>query len=147
MTVKSSGNLFTDKDQIKTIDTYRIIYLIIGMVSFLFTEFGRFVYRPYIYNNNINDFGIADSIGNSGGIVVQIFIGLALINSPYKKGFRLIALFTGGYIFYEIIQPILPKGTFDWLDIYGTLIGGIVGLLLYLLVHVLVKQNRVSYKF
>ena len=147
MAAKSTGNFFTDKEQLKTIDTFRIIFLITGMVAFLFTECGRFVYRPYIYENNINDFGIADSIGNSGGIVVQIFIGLALINSTFNKGFRLIGLFVGGYILYEILQPILPKGTFDWLDIYGTLIGGMVGLLSYLIIHSLVKQNRIIYKF
>lgn len=147
MNTKSSNNFFTDKEQIKTIDTVRIVYLITGLFSFLLTEFGRFVYRPYIYENNINDFGIADSIGNSGGIVVQIFLGLALINSPFKKGFRLIGLFVVGYIFYEILQPYLPKGTFDWLDIYGTLIGGVIGLILYVLIHKLIRQNSVVFKF
>ena len=147
MNTKSPNNFFTDKEQVSTIDTFRIVYLITALFSFLLTEFGRFVYRPYIYENNINDFGIADSIGNSGGIVVQIFFGLALINSPFKKGFRLIGLFVVGYILYEILQPILPKGTFDWLDIYGTLIGGVIGLILYLLIHKLIKQNSVVFKF
>jgi len=147
MNTKSSNNFFTDKEQVRTIDTVRIVYLITALFSFLLTEFGRFVYRPYIYENNINDFGIADSIGNSGGIVVQIFLGLALINSPFKKGFRLIGLFVVGYILYEILQPILPKGTFDWLDIYGTLIGGVIGLILYLLIHKLIRQNSVVFKF
>ena len=67
--MKSSGNFFLDKDQIRTIDTYRIIYFITFLISFVLTEIGRHLYRPYIYNNKINDFGIADSIGNSGGII------------------------------------------------------------------------------
>ena len=143
----NTNNFFTDKEQFKTIDTKRIVYLITSISAFLATEFGRFVYRPYIYENNLNDFGIADSIGNSGGILVQIFLGLAILNPTFKKGFRLIGLFVVGYVVYEFLQPILPKGTFDWLDVYGTLLGGFVGLIIYVLIQTLVKQNKVLYKF
>lgn len=145
--MKNSKNFFTDKESIRTIDTKRIVYLIVSILSFLGTEFGRFVYRPYIYENNINDFGLADSVGNWGGIVVQIFFGLTLINPPYKKGFRLIGFFVAGYIVYEFLQPILPKGTFDWQDIFGTLIGGVLGLILYLIIHRSIKQNKVLHIF
>ena len=141
------STFFTDKEHLRTIDVRRIVYFVTFVFSFIMTEIGRFYYRPYIYENNINDLGIADSIGNLGGIVVQIFFGLALVNSSKKKGFRVIAFFVVGYILYEIIQPILPKGVFDWLDIYGTVLGGIIGLLLYLLIHVLTKRNKVLYKF
>jgi len=145
--MKSSNNIFTDKKQMKTIDTKRIVYFVVFLLSFLFTEFGRYVYRPFIYHNHINDFGIADSIGNWGGIVVQIFFGLAIINSSFKQGFSVIAVATGGYILYEFAQPYLPKGTFDWLDVYGTLIGGAIGLTLFLLIHTITKHNKVIYRF
>ena len=117
------------------------------MISFVLTETGRYLYRPYIYNNKINDFGIADSIGNSGGIIVQIFFSLALVNSTKKKGVRLIGFLTFGFIFYEIIQPFLPKGVFDWQDIYGTLIGGSIGLFLFLLIQKMIKQNKIIHRF
>jgi len=145
--MKSSGNFFIDKEQIRTIDTIRIIYFISFLISFVITEIGRSVYRPYIYNNKINDFGIADSIGNSGGIIVQIFFSLAILNSTKKKGVRVIGFLTIGYILYEIIQPFLPKGVFDWKDIYGTLIGGIIGLLLFLLIQKVIKQNKIIHRF
>ncbi len=141
------STFFTDKEHLRTIDVRRIAYFVTFVFSFIMTEIGRYYYRPYIYENNINDLGIADSIGNLGGIVVQIFFGLLLLNSSKKKGFRVIVFFVVGYIFYEIVQPILPRGVFDWLDIYGTVLGGIVGLLLYLLIHVLTKRNKVLYKF
>lgn len=141
--MNAQNNFFTDRESIRTIDTKRIVYLITSIFAFLATEFGRFVYRPYIYENNINDFGLADSVGNWGGIVVQIFFGLAILNSSYKKGFRLIGLFVVGYIVYEILQPVLPRGTFDWLDIYGTLIGGAIGMILYLVINKLIGQNRI----
>jgi len=144
--MKSSNNIFTDKEQLKTIDTKRIVYFVVFLLSFLFTEFGRYVYRPFIYNNHINDFGIADSIGNWGGIVVQIFFGLAIINSSFKQGFSVIAVATGGYILYEFAQPYLPKGTFDWLDVYGTLAGGIIALTLFFLIHKLTKKNKIIFR-
>jgi len=144
--MKKKSNIFTDPDSLRTIDVKRLVYLVTGGMMFLITEFGRFVYRPYIYQNNIHDFGLADSIGNLGGIVVQIFVMLAVFNSPYKKGFNLIIFLTAGYILYEFAQPYLPKGTFDWLDVYGTIIGGLVSVVLYLIIHKLIKNNKILIK-
>ncbi len=145
--MKSRNNFFIDKEKIRTIDTFRVVYFITFLLSFGFTEIGRYIYRPYIYENRINDYGIADSMGNWGGIIVQIFFGLLIFNSTKKKGIRLIAFFVLGYILYEIFQLVLPKGVFDWKDIYGTFIGGGIGLLLFLLVHKVIRQNIILYKF
>ena len=139
--------LFTDKDNLKTIDNYRISYLFVFISSFLITEIGRNIYRPFIYNNNINDFGIADSIGNLGGIIAQIFLGFLIFNPLKNKGFRLILFYIIGYILYEIIQPILPRGVFDWKDIYGTIIGGVIGLVLFHLIHLVIKKQKTIFKF
>ena len=143
----SKSNFFLDPEKIRTIDTHRVTYFVVFILSFILTEFGRYVYRPFIYKQNINDFGIADSVGNWGGIVAQIFFGLAIINSTMRKGVRLILLYVFGYILYEIVQPYLPRGVFDWKDIYGTLIGGMIGLLLFLLTHKVIKQNKVFHRF
>jgi glycopeptide antibiotics resistance protein len=145
--MKSQNNFFLDKENIRRFDTFRIIYFLIFLFSFLLTEIGRYIYRPFIYENNINDYGIADSMGNLGGIIVQIFFGLTLLNSTKKKGFRIISFFVLGYILYEIAQLFLPKGVFDWKDIYGTIIGGLIGLLLFLLLHKVFKRNKIIYRF
>jgi len=145
--MKSKNNFFLDKENIRRLDTFRIIYFVMFLLSFVLTEIGRYVYRPFIYENNINDFGIADSMGNLGGIIVQLFFGLTVFNSTKKKGLRLISFFIIGYTLYEIAQPFLPKGVFDWKDIYGTFVGGIIGLLLFLLIHKVVKKNKIIYKF
>lgn len=102
----------------------RLAFLGIGGAAFLVTEFGRLVYRPYVRRHGIQDFGLADSIGNLGGIVVQIFICLAAMNPTRKQSYRLALFFSVGYIVYEALQPILPRGTFDWKDVWGTVIGG-----------------------
>jgi len=145
--MKSGDNFFIDKENIRSIDSFRLIYFLTFLLTFALTEAGRYIYRPYIYENGINDFGIADSMGNLGGIVVQLFFGLAILNSGKIKGLRLIIFFVAGYILYELLQTVLPKGVFDLKDIYGTLIGGILGLLLFLLIHKLVKRNLLIYKF
>jgi len=95
----------------------------VAALAFFVTEFGRFVYRPYVRRNDINDFGLADSIGNIGGIVVQIFVIIAAYNSTKKQSFRIAPLLAAGYVVYEFLQPVLPKGVFDWKDVYGTLLG------------------------
>ena len=141
------NEFFTDKQNLKTIDTYRITYVAIFIVAFIFTEIGRFIYRPYIYSNNINDCGIADTVGNWGGIIVQIFLSLAILNSPKQKAYRVVAFITFGYTVYEIIQPILPRGTYDILDIYGTIVGGIFSTIIFLFVHFFIKENRIIYRF
>lgn len=144
--MKKDNNFFTDKESIKTIDSLRIIYFVIAVLFFLLTEIGRNIYRPFIYTNNIDDYGIADSIGNSGGIIVQLFFSLAILNSRRKKVLHLFGFIVIGYILYEILQPYLPKGVFDWKDIYGTLIGGVIALCVWLIINKVVK-NKVIYEF
>jgi hypothetical protein len=145
--MKSKNNFFTDNESIRTLDTLRMLYFIIFLISFGLTEIGRFVYRPYIYSNGINDYGIADSIGNLGGIVVQIFFMITVFNSPGKKALHVIIFLVLGYTLYEIIQPYLPKGVFDWKDIYGTWIGGLIAFLLLRVLHKIVTNNKVFFKF
>ena len=118
----------------------------IAVLFFFLTEIGRNIYRPFIYSNNIDDYGIADSIGNLGGIIVQIFFMLAILNSTRKKIIRVIGFIVIGYILYEILQPFLPRGVFDWKDIYGTLIGGVISLIVLLLIKKIVN-NKVIYEF
>ena len=134
--------LFTSPEHVKRIDTRRGIYLILSILSFIVTEFGRHVYRPIIYQNEINDFGLADSIGNMGGIVVQVFFSLFLLNSDTKQGTRVIVFLVTGYIVYEILQPVLPKGTFDWKDVIGTFFGGILSAIIFFLIQKYHKNNR-----
>lgn len=139
-------NFFFDKKRFKTFDKLRLIYLISFLLSFLLTEAGRYIYRPYIYENHINDFGIADAMGNLGGIIVQIFFGMIIFNPLYKKAIRLVLFFALGYILYEIIQPYLPKGTFDWLDIYGTLLGALLAILILTVIHLPFRKHQLSVK-
>ena len=138
---------FTDRDSFRTVDLFRLLYAAIAGGAFLLTEVGRNVYRPYVYENGISDFGIADSMGNLGGIVVQVFFSLAILNSQGKKAFNVIGFLVAGYVLYEVAQVFLPKGVFDWKDIYGTLIGGFISAVFLLVMRLAVNANRVLVKF
>jgi len=111
-------------------DKIRIAFLVITVGAFFITELGRNVYRPFIRSNGIQDFGIADSIGNLGGIIVQIFFICAILNPSRIQSYRWAGFLSVGYIAYEFVQPYLPRGVFDWKDIFGTLIGFTISLII-----------------
>ena len=108
----------------------RTVFLLIGLVAFAAKEFGRFVCRPYVRSHGIDDFGITDSVGNLGGIVVMIFLGCAAMNPTKSQSFRLAVFFSLGFVLYEFLQPILPKGVFDWKDVYGTAVGCLISIVI-----------------
>ena len=107
----------------------RLVFLLIAVCTFGATEFGRHVYRPWAYAKGLKDLGLADSIGNLGGIVVQVFFTIAVLNATRAQSFRWAAFLSVGYIAYEFVQPHLPKGVFDWKDVAATGLGYCVCLL------------------
>jgi len=120
--------------RIRIPERVRGAFLCVSVLAFIVTELGRHVYRPYVRANAIHDLGLADSIGNLGGIVVQIFLTLAVMNPTRKQSYRLAAFLSVGYIVYEFVQPILPRGTFDWKDVIGTLMGFCISTLILLVI-------------
>ncbi len=120
--------------------TIRFVFLWLGAVAFFITEFGRRVYRPFVREHGIDDFGLADSIGNLGGIVVQIFLTLALVNATRKQSYLIATFLSAGYVVYEFVQPVLPRGVFDLKDIYGTGIGYCFSLLILVILWRLLKD-------
>lgn len=102
----------------------RVVFLVVAVGAFVATEFGRYIYRPWAHQRSLVDFGLADSVGNLGGIIVQLFMTLAIVNATREQSFRLALFLSCGYIAYEFAQPYLPKGTFDWRDVVATVVGG-----------------------
>jgi len=66
---------------------YKLINFLIGITALLIYEFaGRPYYRPWVYANSINDFHIADTLGNSLGAIAAIFIPVALLTNGPTHG-------------------------------------------------------------
>lgn len=131
---------FFSPDRIRKVTRLRVIYALAFVALFLLTELGRHVYRPYVYRNGIDDFGIADTMGNSLGTLTQIAFSLGIANATRAQGLRIIAFITAGFIVYEVLQPILPRGTFDWGDVIATLAAGAAAALLVLLITAIWRE-------
>jgi hypothetical protein len=112
----------------------RGINLAVGFTALLIYEFfARPIYRPYIYSHQINDFHIADTIGNSLGTIATIFIFLGLIGRRSQHDF-LIKTITISLILYEVAHPVLGKPMDPW-DVLATIITGVFCWVLYRILH------------
>ena len=62
----------------------------IGISAYFVTEIGRSFYRPYIYANEIDDWIIADTIGNSFGTMTAVFMILTMSGRGTSWDWRLV---------------------------------------------------------
>lgn len=101
--------------------------IIILIVCFVYSLLINSIYRPYIYINRINDFGIAD-IGNNLAFIPGVYFLSNIIRkkyviSKYNDIWLCFLLFST----VELISYFLPFiGAFDMKDIFGLLIGAVI---------------------
>lgn len=109
----------------------RMIHLAIGLTAVLVYEFiARPFYRPFIYANNIQDFHLADTIGNTLGTVATIFVFVGLIGERREQHQFLIKTIILSVALFELAHPLLGKPVDGW-DLLATVITGGLCLLLY----------------
>ncbi|MDF1516804.1 MAG: hypothetical protein RQ864_12745 [Lutibacter sp.] len=84
------------------------------------------IYRPYVYRNNIFDFGFADVIGSFVSVIgFCTFVWSINNNSNKKKNIQIIIATIIYSIVWEFFGLIGVWGTFDWKDIGAAIISGI----------------------
>jgi hypothetical protein len=127
---------FADGNAVRRLSKLRVAYGVLFIIAFLGTEFLRLKLRPAVYASGNGPRWFFDTIGNSGGAVTQIFLMLAVMHCSFVQSLRVIGFVVVGYSAYELLQPILPKGTFDINDIIGTVVGGLISLVLILLLRI-----------
>lgn len=121
----------------------RIIDLAIGTAILLLHEFvAKPYYRPFIYSNNIFDFHIADTLGNSLGTFAVVFVVVGLVGKDKNRNNPLIKTTTLAMVIYELMQPLLGKPIDPW-DIAATVLTGGFCILLYNVIHHQ-KQNPLN---
>jgi hypothetical protein len=138
------ANPFFSRERFFILNPLRKLYALFFILFFFITEFGRKVYRPYIYKNGINDLGFADVIGNLLGTLTIIFFELSLTNATKKQALNITLLVTTGITLYELLQPILPRGTLDWKDVVATIVAGILTLGILLLIWSISKDPQAN---
>lgn len=105
-----------------------LIILICLLYGFLINNY----YRPFIYTNKINDYGLAD-IGNNITFIPGSYMLMRLFRQKYissQKNDIVIHFISLSSV--EILSAFIPYiGTFDVKDIIGLFIGALILYLFY----------------
>ena len=81
-------------------------------------------YRPYIYENHINDFHLADVIGSVVCVPAAVLFFYGINNRYSIKHYTIEAIIA--YITYEFLGLLHIHGTFDVYDIIAIIISSLV---------------------
>ena len=106
------------------------ITLRIALAAYLMTELGRSFYRPFIYHNHIDDWFIADTLGNSFGTITAIFMVLTLSASESQKDWKIVVLIISGLLGYELLN-LTGRTAIDVNDLIATFIFGSLAAAVY----------------
>ena len=106
------------------------ITLTIGASAFFLTEMARSFYRPYIYANDINDWVVSDTVGNSLGTVTAVFMILTMSGRGTSWDWRLVGMVIGGLIGYEMLN-LFDDHPFDVNDVIATIVFGSISIFIY----------------
>ena len=112
----------------------RVFNLMVGVSALLLTEAARQYYRPFIYARAINDFHIADTLGNSLGTVTTVFVMLAIFGRDRAFDYGVILSVTIGLVLYEAAQPLMGRPVDPW-DMVATVLAGGFCVALYRMLH------------
>ena len=112
----------------------RIINLLIGLGAVALYEILRASYRPYVYSQGINDFHVADTLGNSIGTMAQVFVFVSVLGRDIRQDYFLIRIVTISIVIYELTHPLIGKPIDPW-DILATVLAGVFCEILHRLIH------------
>jgi hypothetical protein len=99
------------------------ISLIIGLAIAIIGIILSSTYRVYIYENNLNDFHLADTIGSLICVPCSVLVFYSMTNK--QSVHSLIIYSTIGFILYEILSLSKLHGTFDLYDICAIITGAV----------------------
>lgn len=118
------------------------IYLTISVSAVITGQFLTHTYRPFIYSNNIFDFGLADTIGSLVSVIGLCFLFWTFKSYSNKEKNRHIIITVLTYsLIWEPMGLIGLHGTFDWKDIVASFISG---LLTFLLKEIVDKKSNTN---
>ena len=90
------------------------------------TSIGDTIYRQWIYSNNYFDFGLANYLPSITGTITAIFILCGFSKSFPENIIKSACGVVMGCALYEILQPMLHTGIFDWQDLAAVIVTGSV---------------------
>lgn len=114
----SFRDIFFLESPIEQSDKRRLIYFYGALICFVLGLLLAFTYRPFIYSNHINDWHLADTIGNIVAVPAAAFFYYAINRSVRYTKLTVLVLVFLIWCFYEVAL----SQTFDWWDILAILI-------------------------
>lgn len=109
---------------------YRVRYFIVFVIVVSIGLIANYTYRPYVYSNNLQDYGLADTIGSLVCVIGASFSGLSFKVSS-KSELRSIKIAIIVMYILEFVQLPPTWGTFDWKDLVAITISSIITLWIY----------------
>lgn len=109
----------------------RLAYFLVGLVALALTELGRSYYRPFVRAHALNDFHVADTLGNSFGTITTVFMCLAVFGRGDASDRRFLFIGPVSVFVFELAQPLLGKRPDPW-DLLATILAGGLSAALYL---------------
>lgn len=106
-------------------------FLLIAMLLVTTALLLSFFYRPYIYQNHIFDYHLADTIGSLFSVPAATFFFRG-ISSKYTFN-QFILITTLAYLIYECLGLIYIIGVFDSWDVLAILVGALLTFVVNLL--------------
>ncbi|GAA0358194.1 hypothetical protein GCM10009092_22980 [Bowmanella denitrificans] len=111
---------------------YRFFFFV-GFLFFLVTILMGEIYRGWIINSQVNDFGFSGVAPSFFSTVSFIFFA-AYIKKRVLATTEFLACVLGCVV-YEAIQPYIGLGVFDLGDVSAILFGGVLSFLLLNILH------------
>ena len=96
----------------------RILFGVLLIVWVGLSLLVKFTYRPYIYSNHLNDFHIADTLGNIFAVPAFILFYYALSKTVRYTTLCVVLIAWISWTFFELVLT----ETFDWYDIIANTI-------------------------
>jgi glycopeptide antibiotics resistance protein len=131
-----------DKTSPEPYNPLAIIYVLIFLFAFILGLLSKLVYRDFIYLNDLNDFGLADSLPNFFAALGISFATLSFSKNKFDKiSYSIFINSALSMIAYEFSQIFL-SGVFDIHDIIASIVGSIFAFGLYkMLTKVFIKST------
>lgn len=110
----------------ESMSNIRIVFIITGVVFLVLTHIGDTYYRDWVYTNQIADFGLANYLPSITGTITAIFLLIGLSKESFTKAPASAFWVMVGCVMYEVMQPTLGTGVFDWQDLVAVVVTGCI---------------------
>ncbi len=109
-------------------NSLRMPYFATGIALVIFYLILNFSYRPFVFENHLSDYHLADTLGSLFSIPIFTFFILSFVTLPVVNRWIIILLVV--HLFIEASSIVLPIGVFDFFDAIALIVGALFSFLI-----------------